>query len=170
MNELLDLQPIRERLGKRTQGDWSLKHREDGFTLVVGSSVKENYEALGWSGNIADIRSPHGAGYSMQDLEANAEFIVNAPTDISALLAEVKRLRRSLEIEHAVCNEMSQSVHFARMRVERLREALGKIANWNAIEIEVDEEGSEVVLVKKVMDMRSVARQALEGTGDQHDH
>ena len=89
----LDIAAIRERLGKRTQGDWSLKHREDGFTLVVGSSVKENYEALGWSGNIADIRSPHGAGYSMQDLEANAEFIVNAPTDITTLLAEVKRLR-----------------------------------------------------------------------------
>ena len=50
---------------------------------------------------------------------------------------------------------------FLTSEVERLRGAIEKNANWNSVE--VDEEGSEAALVSKVMEMRSIARQALEG-------
>ena len=58
-------------------------------------------------------------------------------------------------------NPTEYAVGFLTSEVERLRGAIEKIANWNSVE--VDEKGSEVALVNKVMDMRSIARQALEG-------
>lgn len=59
-----------------------------------------------------------------------------------------------------IFHDPHESIHVLAEEVERLQEGLAKIANWNSIEI--DEEGREVALIKKIMDIRSVARQALE--------
>ena len=78
----LDLDPIRARLAAATPGPWEVDECSEETTVIVaGSDLTIICSELwqGWEGT--------------QD----AALIANAPTDMAALVAEVERLRESVQ-------------------------------------------------------------------------
>lgn len=85
----LDLNAIEARLGKITPGPWVIS--ENGFNIFTKNNTLHIFVDPGYR----DEEGWHG---HLVDAEANTIFIANAPTDIAALVAEVKRLREHLRI------------------------------------------------------------------------
>jgi hypothetical protein len=76
-----ELKAIRERLAKASPGPWRLfLGCED--QVAVGGPPENPL--------VCTVSKGHGRPHG----EGNADFIVNAPADVSALLAEVERLNR----------------------------------------------------------------------------
>lgn len=84
---MLELEPIKKRLGAITPGPWILapeKCGPDGQGVFQESSL----------GPICEVGDPYPRGDNHP--QENMEFIVSAPTDIAALVAEVERLTVAL--------------------------------------------------------------------------
>jgi len=85
-----ELDAIRERAARATAGPWLVGDGElDGFP---GSWDVWGSDYCG----IASLAKTAEAAKFPRDLEANAEFIAHARTDVPALLSEVDRLREKL--------------------------------------------------------------------------
>lgn len=92
---MLDLEPIQARHKATTQGEWqAVCIGSEGYTLRVsaGQTMRENYEALGFSGRIGEVRG----GRDWKELRANAEFLGHAHEDVGKMSAEIERLREGL--------------------------------------------------------------------------
>lgn len=93
---MIDIQAIRERVNKATRGQWVAEGiGSEGYNIRVNihGNLKERYDAIGFSGRIAETRS----GRDWQEIRANAEFIVHAREDLPNALDEIERLRDALK-------------------------------------------------------------------------
>ena len=83
---MLDLDPIRERLERRTQGEWIIAHGDD--------ETQDEIYVIDDLGEIDEYPSTTTIAEGL--LAVDSRFIANAPTDIASLIEEVKRLREAL--------------------------------------------------------------------------
>jgi len=96
-----NLDEIRERWAKGTPGPWVICptiYRKGEWRFEPG--VERN-------GEFVPLVEKEGCEY-IRDLgliEANADKIANAPTDIAFLLAEVERLEKDIELMQSVMDE-----------------------------------------------------------------
>jgi len=104
-----ELAEIEGRLLAATPGPWQTRHGDPSTVETTASAAAENQREVCDTG-FRD--SPGGVG----ECRANARFIAHAPTDIAALLAEVRRLTPAVKV--------------ARWDGRELRDASGKVLAW----------------------------------------
>ena len=84
---MIDLGPIKARLVVATKGPWVKRPASYGFDIY-------NEEISRWVGYTATPLGRESPFYPpKEEVEANATLMASSPTDISALIEEVERLR-----------------------------------------------------------------------------
>lgn len=101
---MLDLQPIKARLAAATPGPWT---EEAGLWKAFWGLRRRAY----WHND------PLGR-------DEDADLIVNAPTDLAALVAEVERLRKSLAETQLLADSYGEWSHKMEAEADRLRAAI----------------------------------------------
>jgi len=143
---VLDLEPIQARHKATTQGEWqAVCIGSEGYTLRVsaGPTMRENYDALGFSGKIGEVRG----GRDWKELRANAEFLGHAHEDIGKMSMEIERLRELNERTYRIID-----FHTGRC-------PLRPLSNFSGSE----EHLAEYRRVLDALKDEHVARQALQG-------
>ena len=84
---MLNLDPIRERLERRTQGEWIIAHGDD-----------ETQDEIYVIDDLSEIDEyPSTTTIAEGLLAVDSRFIANALTDIAALIEEVEQLREAVD-------------------------------------------------------------------------
>ena len=107
---MLDLEPIKERLTAATPGPW--------FADDDGGVSTEPHAYTMTSTPVVDTE---GCGMGNPK---DATFIANAPTDITALVAEVERLEKEVGTERSKQNAWMDLYHVTAKRNKQLTEAI----------------------------------------------
>ncbi|MEZ5245220.1 MAG: hypothetical protein R2707_09005 [Acidimicrobiales bacterium] len=102
--EALDLGPIEDRLSNSTPGPWfRYAFNDDKFTTSIAVATVPQPQPTSHRGRFPDVPLESFVAltmwpdvFSSYQADADASFIANAPTDIAALIAEVRRLRELL--------------------------------------------------------------------------
>lgn len=125
------LDAIRERLDAATEGPWMPDNDEPGYVIAPG-------DPSGWDGYLIASTVDHDGGLFVQ--EHNAELIAHAPQDLTALLAEVERLRNELAKAREVTDEKITEAISGSMEVNcELRVMENMLTTWcEAHDSEVD--------------------------------
>ncbi|MEV6205670.1 hypothetical protein [Kitasatospora sp. NPDC051914] len=102
-----ELAEIEELAGAATPGPWHVRFLDDdhAMNLVAISTVPDTGRGERWPGfdhgqNVAAtlVQQPRYVDIADERWDENAFFIANARQDIPRLIAEVRRLRRMLEV------------------------------------------------------------------------
>ena len=150
----LDLPAIRARAEAATPGPWSLQESNQGGAILLRGLENDNR-----------LRR-HPQSHLQVVPEADAVFVAHAREDVPALLAEVERLSRNLELASAECCDLSAYRQLVReehpaevaaltAEVERLRERVRRVALWVVDEVDPDMNED---------DKQQLANEALEAT------
>lgn len=162
----LDLPAIRARAEAATPGPWyalpdpAPSRVDHGYRLVATTTRAA-------ADNVYGLRDAMGyPGLTKLDSDSDADFIAHAREDVPALLAEVERLSRNLELASAECCDLSAYRQLVReehpaevaaltAEVERLRERVRRVALWVVDEVDPDMNED---------DKQQLANEALEAT------
>lgn len=137
----LDLPAIRARAEAATPGPWyalpdpAPSRVDHGYRLVA--TTTRNAAA-----NVYGLRDAMGyPGLTKLNSDADADFIAHAREDVPALLAEVERLSRNLELASAECCDLSAYRQLVR---EEHPAELERVARWVATELRPDLSPAEI--------------------------
>lgn len=86
---MTNLDEIKARRGKITQGKWEIPPDEDGF---LDGSVNCGDKHIALCNYFESTFGNMNMSVTLEDQKNNTDFIANAPTDIDWLIGEVERL------------------------------------------------------------------------------
>jgi len=111
-NEELDLHAIEQRLLRATPGPWRFYRKSD---LPLRVDDGQGYDKKG--SHLISLDWPNNDAIIFKD--ADGEFIANAPTDIAALIEEVRRLRDIIDEKQEEIAKLDGSYYDQIERFER---------------------------------------------------